>query len=791
MNNGSNNNHDDDSVTTFGLRSTCKSINLLEDDSDDDDDDAESAPPPRRQKETKRSPFVSPATQTLNVLSQNMDDLRYNMMSSTNDLLGEEEEKQVHEEENNKKKKNVKNKSSTFNHNTTTDSASHNKEPRSSLSTKTAAEKVNASTAATRTTTQPTNTIEPAAKSHAATTRKTNSTMISAPITTTTKHANTSTSHDIINYWWEGCKADWQLIPITIEETDGVLGMVLQNSSFPAFTGTKEEGKHCKVLRIYQPSLAQRHGVQAGDWICRLEDGVPVLVPIQQVIEWSKQRPFHIHLLRAKQPRDEEPTSLPVVGNIKTFDDATSCASETATKKVSSKTNVVDHVSHDHHHDDYDSSISVASVSTTNRASSALLLLAKRPKNKSSPFWNNSQQQKSSTNKEHETIISQPYGNTLSRKRDSNGRSIVVPREKPPSGSSTAKKTPTPPPSSSNRENAKSNDNNDLFCRRCHPKNKKMPRMHHAWCRLNQFFENSGAMDLVKRIRQGARLGCQACETEFSTGKLTHQKHLGACSTNQKRLKKLIEARECLEEEEEEKRKQRKRGKPSPKKKDTGSRQKRKQPDIVLSPPSSDDEEDEDMDEISVLLPKRKRGRIHTISVGQASSGRGSSKPKTSDASRATRPKDSQGEESPNTMMVTPQPPSESATGHQRGREAIKPNWITCSDNPWGSEGYTIGDVLLYGPQLGLGHFETVLPSERYVMDPFALSSTYRSTHCTPQEGLAILSLRRDTLATRPWGFRVGLDEFGRGCLVESVTPMSPAVAAVSSSRFDRTQIIA
>jgi hypothetical protein len=691
-----------------------------------------------------------------------MDDLRYNMMSSKNDLE-DEEEKQVHEE----KKKNAKKKSSNLNHNTTTDSTSR-KEPRSSLSTKLAGEKTSSS--ALNRTTQPTNTIEPAAQSHA-TTRKTNSTMISSP-KTTTKHA--STSHDIMN-WWEGCKADWQLIPISIKETDGVLGMVLQNSSCPA-----TKGKHCKVLRVYQPSLAQRNGVQAGDWICRLEGGVPVLALLHQVTEWSKQRPFHIHILRAKQPRDEEPS--PLVGNNKTFPsrdasnaDGTSCASDAAAKKVPSK-NVVD-VSHDdadeskvdHHYDD--SSISVASVSTTKRASSALLLLSKRPKNKSSASWN-SQQEKSS-NKEHQTS-SQPSGK-LSRKRDSNGRSIV-PREKPNNGSSTAKKTPPPPPSSSNRENTKSNDN-DPFCRRCNPKKKKMPRMHHAWCRLNQFFENSGAMDLMKRIRQGVRLGCQACETEFSTGKLANKKHLGACNTNQKRLKKLIEAQERLEEEEE-KRKKRKGSKPSPKKKDNGSRQKRKQPDIVLSPSSSDDEEDEGMDEVSVYQPKRKRGRIKTNSVGQASLGRGSSKPRTSDTSRATRPKDSQEKDSP--TMVTPQPPTESATGDQGGREAIKPNWITCSDNPWGSEGYTIGDVLLYGPQLGLGHFETVLPSERYVMDPFALSSTYRTTHCTPQEGLAFLSVRRDTLATRPWGFRVGLDEFGHGCLVESVAPMSPAVAAVS-----------
>jgi hypothetical protein len=39
--------------------------------------------------------------------------------------------------------------------------------------------------------------------------------------------------------------------------------------------------------------------------------------------------------------------------------------------------------------------------------------------------------------------------------------------------------------------------------------------------------------------------------------------------------------------------------------------------------------------------------------------------------------------------------------------------------------------------------------------------------------------LRRDPVASRPWGLRVVWDEFGQACLVESVDPISPAAAAV------------
>ena len=87
------------------------------------------------------------------------------------------------------------------------------------------------------------------------------------------------------------------------------------------------------------------------------------------------------------------------------------------------------------------------------------------------------------------------------------------------------------------------------------------------------------------------------------------------------------------------------------------------------------------------------------------------------------------------------------------------------------------GDVLLYGPMVG--NLDTLSPSKRYVMDPFAPSSSYRHTHNTPEEGVTILSLKRDPTSVRPWGFQVCWDEFGHGCLVESVDSLSPAEAAV------------
>ena len=85
--------HDDDESTTFGntpKQDDYESVNLLKEDYDDDESTILDLQPKRiPQQETpsaasNTSSQVSPTTQTLNALSQNMDDLRYNSNTNTN-----------------------------------------------------------------------------------------------------------------------------------------------------------------------------------------------------------------------------------------------------------------------------------------------------------------------------------------------------------------------------------------------------------------------------------------------------------------------------------------------------------------------------------------------------------------------------------------------------------------------------------------------------------------------------------------------------------------------------------
>ncbi|KAL3945175.1 MAG: hypothetical protein SGBAC_000778, partial [Bacillariaceae sp.] len=116
---------------------------------------------------------------------------------------------------------------------------------------------------------------------------------------------------------------------------------------------------------------------------------------------------------------------------------------------------------------------------------------------------------------------------------------------------------------------------------------------------------------------------------------------------------------------------------------------------------------------------------------------------------------------------------SEESRKHSR-----KLRWIPCEDDPWGPPGHVDGDVLLYGPQEGIPHQSFIIPSQRFALDPFTASSLYRNTHCTPEEGYSMLSLRREPLGRRPWGMKLIWDEFGHACLIGSVDPLSPATAA-------------
>jgi len=107
-----------------------------------------------------------------------------------------------------------------------------------------------------------------------------------------------------------------------------------------------------------------------------------------------------------------------------------------------------------------------------------------------------------------------------------------------------------------------------------------------------------------------------------------------------------------------------------------------------------------------------------------------------------------------------------------------KSKWIRCDTNPWGPDGYMDGDVVLLTPASGIGHYETLLSSRRYEMDPFSEAAGYTTTHTFPEYNF--LSLKRDPMAQRSWGFSITRHDFGGACLVSSVDPLSPAEAAVS-----------
>lgn len=115
--------------------------------------------------------------------------------------------------------------------------------------------------------------------------------------------------------------------------------------------------------------------------------------------------------------------------------------------------------------------------------------------------------------------------------------------------------------------------------------------------------------------------------------------------------------------------------------------------------------------------------------------------------------------------------------------------WLPCP-NPWGEVGHNEGDFVVISPfrsesanvMLSAFHqgpnFE---PPRRFLANPLEMDSCYLSTHRSPARGgYSVLSLKRDRMGMKPWGFTVRRHEFGGACLVQSVEPLSPAVGAVS-----------
>jgi hypothetical protein len=369
------------------------------------------------------------------------------------------------------------------------------------------------------------------------------------------------------------------------------------------------------------------------------------------------------------------------------------------------------------------------------------------------------------------------------------------------------------------------------FCNRCTAesnKKKRKPRLHHVWCPHNPFFDDSGAKDFLLRIVRGRNLGCQACENEFQTGKPILKNtvprdgaggggllyHNSACLKNQKHVYREQEERKHQPETPFRQSREKKlngstkrnqnRSQLSARKTtksveldDAGARRAMKsskgksstekcckrasiETESLSSSSSERDDSIDDSDDASIYRPKQKNDKIETLRLrktkkqqqwrSKAIAVKASTQNRTADL-RDTQNSDSLRESS---QYLEHSRPTES----DAITNFIDRDWVALEDDPWGPEGHVIGDVVLYSPARGQGHYETFLSSNRYKLDPFEPGSVYRNTHFLPEEGFNLILIKRDTLGKTPWGFHVGRDEFGHACLVTSVELSSPASAA-------------
>ena len=581
--------------------------------------------------------------------------------------------------------------------------------------------------------------------------------------------------------WKNDYRKSLEWIPISFDGNESTthMGMVIQREQF--FASPPHSGlHHCQILRVLPGELAEQSGVRAGDWVCRpmsmsssMEgDDAPVLAQFYEVQEWMKTRRFRASVLRRRQPRPTasgsgggpsckkvpKDPSRKAAGQERT---ASPSEQDAATAMVAmcelSESRAPKHAA-------------VAASSTTTTATTprpdmgSLLEAIEHSERASVPL----EQQQSATGKENHPL---PHTSSMLNEPE-----------------------PAPVPLEEEEEVMP-------FCKLCNHLKKhgtrrghfgRKPRMHHAWCPQGNFFGNNGGKELLSRVQQGrTQLQCPACDKEYQTGKLEPVKsHSQLCLQNQKRLKKEQQERE----EEEERKENAKRERRNP--------HKRRRRPLELTPSS------EDEDEISTYRPRRKKqstdpGPSFKASASAATTSKPSKPAATPSASTKSKGTTaSKAATSEEVRRVTPPPAdtthktslratsvvaADRSSDHNTNTSAtsepttttLKSQWESTAENPWGKHGHQHGDVLLYGPQSGLGHHETLLPSPRYILHPFAVGSNYRTTHCTPQEGYTVLCLCRDPSGSSPWGFGVTRDEFGHACLVESAQPMTAASGAV------------
>ena len=369
----------------------------------------------------------------------------------------------------------------------------------------------------------------------------------------------------------------------------------------------------------------------------------------------------------------------------------------------------------------------------------------------------------------------------------------------------------------------------DTFFGKMRTKPKRPPRNHHAWCPKHKEYDRERVEKRLARTKHCYRvLGCEACHIEYQTGKVISIKkkaeeglsHNEACLLYQEMLKNEERLKHKHKQEEERQRKKeaaaRKKQDEAKKRKLNSTRTMAQQRDLSKrarnrkparaftsgyessSNNSSSDSGNSDhnatFDDGSIYQPPTRKAKIEAFtyprkrkefdSKKKAVSAKRNPKSKSRNQEMEVDEKlhrfggtaklrEKTGDESPETTK-------QGTRNKKDDNERVKPVWVPLYDNPWGEEGYQMGDVLLFGPQLGTGHHEThdLSTQRRYTVNPFGNDSAYRSTHRTPAEGLSLILLKRDSMGRMPWGFQPVRDEFKNACLVESVDPCSPASRA-------------
>lgn len=363
-------------------------------------------------------------------------------------------------------------------------------------------------------------------------------------------------------------------------------------------------------------------------------------------------------------------------------------------------------------------------------------------------------------------------------------------------------------PSPTDAPKAKTHEGSVPFCALCNGRTTHPKATHHAWCPMNKHFEKSGAKTVLEDIRMGMTLGCDTCINEYSQGRsLREHTHSSACRAyraqreeddgspsplqpkgkSRKRTSDAIDPtssdEDGIETDSSPYRQPPAKKRPLQKLVVTKSNpvsstsQVRKAPlNNVRKAPTAPNEKKKapkaNKTSASDEAKRKKPAPKRTAGEEKGKSNKGSDFVIATAAARSEAP----------TRTITPlqiEVNTDDKSIDTMG-DVTETIWEPAVD-PWGPSGYKEGDIHLLSSSNWSGHHECLLPGRRYDLDPFATYSRYSKTHHTSDDGFHVVMLRRDPTAVMPWGFTVQRHDFGGACLVTSVAPLSPASAAVSS----------